>query len=120
MEVISYKEAPPGSKYLAEIEVYHDRTFWRRIRLMQSQKGHHFVNLPVYGEDDGRGGKKWIQFYEKSKSEDEEFKRLIMEAIQPYMAKFGHSMQPVMTSSAPMQAQAVPQPSSKWTSECPF
>lgn len=120
MEIISYKEAPAGSKYISEIEVYHDRTFWRRIRLMQSQKGHYFVNLPVYGEDDGRGGKKWIQFYEKTKSEDEEFKRLIMEAIQPYINKLGNSMQPMLSSSAPSPAQAAPQPPQQWTSECPF
>lgn len=85
MEIISYTEAPAGSKHIAEIEIYHNRTYYRRIRVMTSLKGFYFVNFPVFGLDDGKGGKKWIQFWEFSRSEDEEFKRMILEELQPYL-----------------------------------
>lgn len=120
MEIISFKDAPPGSKYLAEIEVYHKRIFYRRIRIMLSPKGHYFINLPVYGEDDGRGGKKWIQFWEWSKDEDGEFKKDLLEAIKPYLEK----QSPGVPGQAPM-AQKAPQSTYPSTfqpdlGECPF
>ena len=87
MEIISYKDAPNGSKYIAELEVYYERIYFRRIRVTLSQKGHHFINLPVYGEDDSKGGKRWIQFWEWSKDKETEFKRECLEAIQPYLNK---------------------------------
>lgn len=114
MEIISYKEAPADAKYIAEIEVYHNRIFYRRIRVMLSQKGHHFINLPVYGEDDGKGGKKWIQFWEWTKDEDGSFKVECLKAIQPYLNK-----------QAPQPAQKAPQVAYPSTfqpdlGECPF
>ncbi len=123
MEIISYKDAPRDSKHIAEVEVYHDKTFWRRIRLMLSQKGHYFINLPVYGEDDGKGGKVWIQFYEKSKSDEESFKRSILEAIQPYLNKAVHTNGPPTTQRPvnPSPAYSAPNPQYQPDlGECPF
>jgi hypothetical protein len=85
MEVISFRDAPAGSKYIAEMDVYHNRTFYRRIRLIVSQKGNMFVNMPSYGEDDGNGGKKWIQYWEWSKDEDALFKKYCLEAAKPFL-----------------------------------
>jgi len=87
MEIISYKDAPVGAKYLAEVEVYYKRIFYRRIRVTISQKGQYFLNLPAYSEDDGKGGKKWIQFWEWPKDEDTDFKRECLEALQAYINK---------------------------------
>ncbi len=119
MEIISFKDAPPDSKYLAEIEVYHKRIFYRRIRIMLSPKGHYFLNLPVYGEDDGRGGKKWIQFWEWSKDEDGEFKRECLEAVKPYLNKQSPGVSP---SAQPAKAPHVSYPSTFQPDlgECPF
>ena len=85
MEIINFAKAPEGSKHIAEIEVYHNKTYYRRIRVMVSVKGFYFINLPVFGIDDGKGGKKWIQFWEFSRSDDEEFKRKVLEELQPYL-----------------------------------
>lgn len=128
MEIISYKEAPHDAKYLAEIEVYYKRIFYRRIRVMLSKQGHHFINLPVYGEDDGKGGKRWIQFWEWTKDEDTEFKRECLLALHSYLNKqpSGYS-QPSQspTMSAPQQTQqpnARPYPGTYQPdlNDCPF
>ena len=125
MEIISYKEAAPDAKYLAEIEVYYDRIFYRRIRVMLSQKGHHFINLPVYGEDDGRGGKRWIQFWEWTKDKDTEFKRECLEALQPYINKektrYSQTSQAPTPSTPPQAPQtAYPGTFQPDLGECPF
>ena len=120
MEIISYKTAPLGAKYIAEIEVYHNRTYFRRIRLMVSQKGHHFINLPVYGEEDGQGGKKWVQFWEWPKSNDDEFKRQVIEAIQPYLNK-GLDKEAQGPASPPKAPQtAYPSTFQPDLNDCPF
>jgi hypothetical protein len=122
MEIISYKEAPFGSKYVAEIEVYYDRIFYRRIRITLSKNGHHFINLPVYGEEDGRGGKKWIQFWEWPKDKDVEFKRQCLEAVQPYLNKQSPGVQstvPSQSASLPPQA-SYPGTYQPDLSDCPF
>jgi hypothetical protein len=122
MEIITYTEAPAGSKHIAEIEVYYKRIFYRRIRIMLSQKGHYFLNLPVYGEDDGKGGKKWIQFWEWTKDEDVEFKRECMEALGPYLNKGTHRMPEGRTYTTSSQAQKQPSaaPFQPDLGECPF
>jgi hypothetical protein len=85
MEVIEYREAPPGSKYIGEMDVYHNRTFYRRVRIMLSQKGNYFVNIPSYGMDDGQGGKKWIPYWEFSKEDDISFKKQCLDAARPHL-----------------------------------
>ena len=106
MEIISYKEAPVGAKYIAEVEVYYKRIFYRRIRLTLSQKGQHFLNLPAYGEDDGRGGKRWIQYWEWAKDEETDFKRECLEALQVYINKqSGPNAASTMQQPPPQPAQ---------------
>jgi len=114
MEIISYVEAPAGAKYIAEVEVYHNKTYYRRIRIMVSQKGHHFVNLPVFGLEDGQGGKKWVQFWEWSKAEDEEFKRTLLSEVQIYIQRKGGAVQPV-PAAAPERSYNQPN-----LGDCPF
>ena len=120
MEIISYKPAPKDAKYIAEIEVYHNRTYFRRIRLMMSQRGHHFINLPVYGEDDGMGGKKWIQFWEWPKAQDDAFKKELIAAIQPYL-NTGLSKDTQVHETPPQAPQTVyPSTYQPDLGDCPF
>lgn len=98
MEIVKYELSPAGSKHIAEIEVSHMGVYYRRIRVMISQKGFYFINLPVFGIDDGRGGKRWIQFWEFSRADDEEFKRLVIEKLQPYLNPSQKMEKPVSTS----------------------
>lgn len=115
MEIITYTEAPAGSKHLAEIEVYHNKTYFRRIRVMVSLKGYHFINLPVFGIEDGKGGKKWVQFWEWSKSEDEEFKRLVLEELKGYMERSGRAQIPTTAPSPVIRQSSQPD-----LGDCPF
>lgn len=117
MEIISFKAAEQGQKHLAEVEVYHKKIFYRRIRIMLSPKGHYFINLPVYGEDDGRGGKKWIQFWEWSKDEDGEFKKDLLEAIKPHLDKLlrNPAISPVKAPQASYPSTFQPD-----LGDCPF
>ncbi len=119
MEVISFRDAPAGAKHIGEMDVYHNRTFYRRLRLMMSQKGNLFINMPSYSEDDGSGGKKWIQYWEWSKDEDAEFKKQCLEAAKPYLNKRspGVSKSPQDQYQAPAYQQSEFQPD---LGNCPF
>ena len=122
MEIISYKEAPVDAKYLAEIEVYYKRIFYRRIRLMMSPKGHMFINLPVYGEEDGKGGKRWVQFWEWTKDEDSEFKRECLESVKPFLNKQEQAQPQVQSYQQPPKAPQAAYPGTFQPdlSDCPF
>ena len=124
MEITKFTDAPIGAKYLAEIEVYHNRTFYRRLRLMRSAQGHLFINLPVYGDEDGNGGKRWVQFWEWAKDEENNFKRQLLEAAQPYINQMAANQpykapqtqqRPQEQYKAPPQQQYMPN-----LGECPF
>ena len=130
MEIIKFTQAPEGTKYLAELEVYHEGTIYRRIRIMRSAQGHLFVNLPVYGEEDGFGSKRWVQFFEFPKDRETEFKRLLLEIAQPkinpiistgeYQRMHNHKptqahQKPQEQYKAPPQQQYMPD-----LGDCPF
>ena len=125
MEIISYKPAPPEAKYVAEIEVYYNRTFYRRIRLMLSQKGHYFINIPVYGADRGGWEKKWVQFWESTKDEHANYKRQCLEAVQPYLNKQEpqvplNASQPPRAAPPPLNSRPYPGTFQPDLNDCPF
>ena len=87
MEINNYREQPAGAKFIAYFDVYFPalQLTLRNLKLIRSQKGHHFIGFPAFCEDFHGAEKKFIPYMEFSKDRGQEFQTKCKELLEDMM-----------------------------------
>ncbi len=86
MEILNYKEIPPGGNMLATFSVYIEP--WKlkihNCKVFRKKDGGFFFRAPQYCEE-VNGQKKWYPIIEFSKERGEEFVKKVMEELKRFV-----------------------------------
>lgn len=94
MEIENYREGPQNDKdkSIATFDVTYKGSRYIDLRLMVSQKGHHFISYPSRMRTDKDGKPIYLRLYDWGKDRNEEFDKLVLEAVKPFREKSSHTV----------------------------
>lgn len=83
IKIENYREQNGEKNIVAIFDVYLPKSteIKRNIKLIRSQKGHHFLSYPSFSIEQDDGQKIWQKFYEFSQEKQKEFDALILQEL---------------------------------------
>ena len=86
MKILNYRRQPQGSFNLALFDVYIPAldVTWHNFRLVQSKKGHKFVQSAAFGVDGPDGKKIWKPIISFGEHRGKEFNQQCLKLLQEF------------------------------------
>lgn len=87
MQIENYREGPrkDGDKSIATFDVSYKGSRYIDLRLMKSQKGHHFISHQSKMRTSPEGANTFVRIYDWGKERNQEFDRMVLDALKPFI-----------------------------------
>lgn len=87
IRIENYKDVVGDKNVVGIFDVYFEKSteVKRNLKLVKSQKGHHFISYPSFSVENEFGEKTWHKFYEFSAEKQKEFDDLLLQEVSPFV-----------------------------------
>lgn len=91
MEIHNWRDAAQGEWHIGEFSIYFDKIDWwqHKVKVSRSKKGGLYLKMPSYSITDPMGKKIWHESSHPGDKRKDDFRKAVMELIEPLIKSTG-------------------------------